>query len=63
MDRLESGNIIVSFLEGKTRIYKFNPRYPFLNELKKNLEKAYEFLPEEFKTQFYEPKIRNSFKF
>jgi hypothetical protein len=58
LDRLESGNILVSFLEGKTRVYKFNPRYPFLNELKSFLEKAYEFLPNDFKSQFYEPKIR-----
>ncbi|NGX56736.1 MAG: hypothetical protein K1060chlam5_00982 [Candidatus Anoxychlamydiales bacterium] len=58
LDRLESGNILVSFLEGKTRIYKFNPRYPFLNELINFLKKAYEFMPDEFKTQFYEPKIR-----
>lgn len=58
LDRLESGNILVSFLEGKTRIYKFNPRYPFLNELRSFLEKAYTFLPEEFKTRYYEPKIR-----
>ena len=58
LDRLEAGGIIVSFLEGKTRIYQFNPRYPFLSELKKFLEKAYEFLPSEFKDRFYQPSIR-----
>lgn len=58
LDRLESGGIIVSFLQGKTRIYQFNPRYPFLNELKSFLSKAYEFLPQEFKDCYYEPKIR-----
>lgn len=58
LDRLESGNILVSFLEGKTRNYKFNPRYPFLNELESFLKKAYKFLPDEFKTRYYEPKIR-----
>ncbi|NGX33745.1 MAG: hypothetical protein K1060chlam1_00086 [Candidatus Anoxychlamydiales bacterium] len=58
LDRLETGGIIVSFLEGKTRMYQFNPRYPFLQELKTLLEKAYLFLPQEFKNQYYEPKIR-----
>ena len=57
-DRLEAGGIVVSFLEGKTRIYKFNPRYPFLEELKNFLSKAYKFLPQEFKDRYYEPKIR-----
>ena len=58
LDRLEAGGIIVSCLEGKTRIYQFNPRYPFLSELKCFLEKAYEFLPSEFKERFYQPKTR-----
>ncbi|MCI0382116.1 MAG: ArsR family transcriptional regulator [Chlamydiae bacterium] len=58
LDRLESGGIVVSFLEGKTRIYQFNPRYPFLQELKAFLAKAYKFLPQEIKDQYYEPKIR-----
>lgn len=58
LDRLETGGILVSFLEGKTRLYQFNPRYPFLTELKLFLEKAYEFLPSEFKERFYQPKIR-----
>lgn len=58
LDRLENGGIVVSFLEGRTRIYKFNPRYPFLKELKIFLMKAYEFLPQEFKNHYYEQKIR-----
>ena len=58
LDRLETGGIIVSFLEGKTRIYQFNPRYPFLSELKELMQKAYEFLPSEFKEQFYQSAIR-----
>ena len=58
LDRLETGNILVGFLEGKTRIYQFNPRYPFLSELKAFLQKAYEFLPSEYKERFYETKVR-----
>lgn len=58
LDRLEDGGIIVSFLEGKTRIYQFNPRYPFLKELEAFLSKAYEFLPQEIKERYYETKER-----
>lgn len=58
LDRLENGGILVSFLEGKTRIYQFNPRYPFLKEFKAFLTKAYEFLPKELKEKYYEPKKR-----
>lgn len=58
LERLESGSIVVSFLEGKTRFYQFNPRYPFLKELKDFLVKAYEFIPQSQKNQYYERKIR-----
>jgi hypothetical protein len=58
LDRLEIGGVIVSFLEGKTRIYQFNPRYPFLSELMIFLKKAYEFLPKELKEKYYDLKIR-----
>jgi predicted transcriptional regulator len=46
LDRLESGNILVSRLSGKTRVYSFNPRYPFLQELLSLLNKAVSFLPD-----------------
>lgn len=58
LDRLETGGIAVSFLEGKTRWYQFNPRYPFLQELKAFLTRAYAFVPREIKNQYYEPMIR-----
>jgi hypothetical protein len=46
MDKLELGGILVSFLKGRTRLYTFNPRYPFLKELKGILDKALTFYPE-----------------
>ncbi len=30
LKRLEEGGILVNQLKGKTRLYQFNPRYPFL---------------------------------
>jgi predicted transcriptional regulator len=43
LDKLEAGGVLVSRTAGRTRLYQFNPRYPFLNELKQLLEKAFSF--------------------
>ncbi len=51
LDRLEAGGVLVSRKVGRTRVYTFNPRYPFLNELKALLEKALTFYPEETREQ------------
>ena len=47
LDKLESGGILASRTAGRTRLYKFNPRYPFLKELMNLIEKALSFYPEE----------------
>ena len=47
LDNLENNNILFSKLSGKTRLYGFNPRFPFLPELKALLERAIGFLPED----------------
>ena len=47
MDKLEAGGVLVSREVGRTRPYIFNPRYPFLSELKSLLEKALSFYPQE----------------
>ena len=43
LDKFEKGGILVSRTIGRTRPYVFNPRYPFLSELKALLEKALSF--------------------
>lgn len=57
-ERLEKGGIVISILEGRTRIYQLNPRYPLRKELIRFLEKAYSFLPEEVQKKYYEIPIR-----
>ena len=47
LDKLEAGGVLVSREVGRTRPYAFNPRYPFLNELKGLLIKALSFYPQE----------------
>ena len=46
LDKLELGNVLVSKPVGKTRIFTFNPRFPFLKELEALLKKMIQFLPE-----------------
>jgi predicted transcriptional regulator len=43
--KLEEGGLLVSFLEGRTRVFQWNPRYPFLAEIQTLANKAYSFLP------------------
>jgi hypothetical protein len=47
LEKMELGGVLVSRTAGRTRLYAFNPRYPFLGELKSLLEKALSFYPEE----------------
>lgn len=47
LDKLEAAGVLSSREVGRTRPYTFNPRYPFLAELKALLEKALTFYPEE----------------
>jgi predicted ArsR family transcriptional regulator len=47
LERLEAGGVLYSRQAGRTRLYGFNPRYAFLNELKALLEKALAFYSDE----------------
>ena len=58
MDRLENGGVVVSSMIGRTRLYQFNPRYPFLKELRALIKRAMEFLSEKEMQQFYRRRTR-----
>jgi len=53
LSRLESGGLVTSYYEGKTRLYQFNPAYPLLTELEQLLKKAYTLLPVHQKRDYY----------
>jgi hypothetical protein len=53
LQRLEKGGVLCSFYEGKTRLYRFNPTYPLLEELELMLKKAYTLLPAAEKRLYY----------
>jgi DNA-binding transcriptional ArsR family regulator len=56
--RLEEGGVVVSRLYGRVRLYEFNPRYPFLDELRALLAKAMEYLPQEEIDKYYMRRTR-----
>jgi len=47
LDRLEQGGVLYSRVVGRTRLFGFNPRYPFLPEMRNLLRKALGFYPAE----------------
>lgn len=51
--RLEKGGIVVSYYEGKTRLYQFNQGFALLPELEHLLRKAYTLLPANEKKKYY----------
>lgn len=56
--KLEAGGVLFSRLAGRTRLYGFNPRYPFLKELKALLDKALTFYPEDLRARLLESRRR-----
>lgn len=52
LDKLELAGILVHEKVGRTLLYKFNPRYLFLPELKKLLNKAFTCLPPEHQEKY-----------
>jgi hypothetical protein len=58
LKRLEDGGVVVSLMVGRTRLYQFNPRYPFLKELKVLIQRAMEYLPEKEIQKYYRNRTR-----
>jgi len=49
LDKLETGGVLASRKAGRTRLYSFNPRCPFLKELKALLAKVMTFCPDDLR--------------
>ena len=58
LKKLEKSGVVVSRLKGRTRLYSFNPRYPFKIELERLLEKALSFVSSSEKSKYYTPRLR-----
>ncbi len=50
LEKLEAGGVLVSQPVGRTRVYRFNPRFPFLAELLALLGRALAFYPPDVRT-------------
>jgi hypothetical protein len=51
LDKLEAGGVLTSRTAGRTRLYSFNPRYPFIDELRRLLDKALSFYPDDLRNR------------
>jgi hypothetical protein len=58
LERLEREGILVSRLIGKTRVYEWNPRCFYLDELKALLAKALERLPDQLREKYFLQRTR-----
>ena len=58
LQKMERGGVLYSRLRGRTRLYGFNPRYPFRRELLSLLEKARGFYPAAERRAWLEPRLR-----
>lgn len=58
LGRFEEGGVLVSQKKGNTRIFIFNPRYIFLDELTNLLNKAIKVLPEKEIKKYYRKRTR-----
>lgn len=58
LKRLERGGVVSSILEGKTRVYEWNPRFAFRGELRALLRKALSFIPESEQRKYFRARTR-----
>jgi hypothetical protein len=58
LERFERAGALVSTLKGRTRLYSWNPRYPFGSELRSLLAKALERLPASERRRYFSERRR-----
>lgn len=58
LDRFERAGALVSSLRGRTRLYAWNPRYPFRRELRALLRKALQELPSSERERYFTERRR-----
>jgi hypothetical protein len=58
LERFERAGALVSALKGRTRLYTWNPRYPFLTELRALLAKGLDVLPAVERKRYFSERRR-----
>ena len=56
--RFERAGLLVSVCKGRTRLFRWNPRYPFINETRALLAKALRSLPREERRRYFTQRRR-----
>jgi DNA-binding transcriptional ArsR family regulator len=56
--RLEDGGVVVSRRLGRTRLFEWNPRYPFLRPLRELLAEVLRYVPEDELQRYYRQRRR-----
>lgn len=51
LDRMERDGLLINEKVGRTRVYQYNPRYPFVPEVRAMMEKVLELYPEDIKKE------------
>lgn len=58
LERFERAGLLVSLLKGRTRLFTWNPRYVFLDEVRELLRKALESLPADERRRYFAQRRR-----
>lgn len=58
LDRFERAGLLVSQLKGRTRLFTWNPRYPFLSQVRALLREALRALPESERRRYFAERRR-----
>ena len=58
LERFEAAGLLVSLPKGRTRVFTWNPRYPFLPEVRSLLRKALQLLPDQQRRRYFTQRRR-----
>jgi hypothetical protein len=58
LERFERAGLLVSVRKGRTRLFQWNPRYPFAGEVRALLRKAIRALPERDQKRYFRERRR-----
>ncbi|HDP94678.1 MAG TPA: ArsR family transcriptional regulator [Candidatus Aminicenantes bacterium] len=58
LNKFEEGGILVSRKMGRTRMYEWNPRYAFMEELRSLLQRNLDYLPDSIRDRYYKGRSR-----
>lgn len=58
LERFERAGLLVGLTKGRTRVFTWNPRYPFVGEVRALLRRALDALPDEDRYRYFSARRR-----